>query len=301
MNGCAAPISSDMEQIGGYPMLPVDWLRVNFPDLSNIAPIGVGGQKFVYSCSHPSDGEVVLKIIHPNTDQVTVDREVYAVEQVQSSRVPKIYETGHVMTPVGNCFWIREQRVEGTSLRTRLHNSPLTPQETLRFATQMLETLADAERVQIVHRDVKPENVMVDGSGDFWLLDFGIARHLTMRSLTANAMVFGKFTLGYAPSEQMRNLKGQIDNRADLFALGVTVVECATGQHPFRHGAANDMEILQRTENVQLPRLLLGLKDANGFADLVEVMTKKRRDHRCLSVQDALDWARQINAAEQAP
>jgi len=57
----------------------------------------------------------------------------------------------------------------------------------------------------------------------FWLLDFGIARHLDLSSLTATSLPYGKMTLGYAPPEQCRNFKREIDSRADLFALGVTM------------------------------------------------------------------------------
>ncbi|MFX8601132.1 serine/threonine protein kinase, partial [Acinetobacter baumannii] len=74
---------------------------------------------------------------------------------------------------------------------------------------------------------------MIDLNGDFWLLDFGIARHLAMSSLTADFRTFGKFTPGYAPIEQWRNLKSEIDSRSDMFALGVTIIEASTGVNPF--------------------------------------------------------------------
>lgn len=282
-------------------MLPLGWVTANFPDLSNVAAIGPGGQKYVYSCDHPTDGPVVLKILHAHVDQNTLDREILAVDQVQSPRVPRIFETGRVSTPVGDSFWIREERVDGQTLRQRLSAGPLSPAELLRLATQMLEALAAAETANIVHRDVKPENIIVDASGDFWLLDFGIARHLTMRSLTADARVFGKFTLGYAPIEQIRNIKGQIDGRADMFALGMTLVEASTGANPFVAGAATDQEVLNRTDLGVVPRVVVALRDASGFADLIEVMTKRRRDQRCPTVQDALSWINVICAREQAP
>jgi serine/threonine-protein kinase len=80
-----------------------------------------------------------------------------------------------------------------------------------------------AEAVSIVHRDVKPANIIVDPQGEFWLIDFGVARHLDLDSLTATAAPGGCGTIGYAPAEQCRNDKPDIDARADLFALGVTL------------------------------------------------------------------------------
>ncbi|HVA01855.1 MAG TPA: protein kinase, partial [Terriglobia bacterium] len=130
-------------------------------------------------------------------------------------------------------------------------------------------------------------------------LDFGIARHLTLQSLTGTGQLWGKFTLGYAPPEQCRNIKPHIDSRSDIFALGVTLHECATGLHPFRHPAANDLEILNRVETVVLPRLQLTFPAAQGFGDLVDAMTQKRRDLRPGSARDALTWMQEICAQEQ--
>jgi serine/threonine protein kinase len=116
-------------------------------------------------------------------------------------------------------------------------------QSVLRLGLHVLEALERAETVQIVHRDVKPDNIMCDGEGNFWLLDFGIARHLELSSLTPTASPFGKMTLGYAPPEQCRNVKGDIDSRADLFALGVTLHECATGRNGFFEPPACDQRM----------------------------------------------------------
>jgi eukaryotic-like serine/threonine-protein kinase len=90
-------------------------------------------------------------------------------------------------------------------------------------------------------------------------IDFDIARHLRLESLTATAAAFGQFTWGYAPPEQCRNIKAQIDARSDLFALGVTLYECATGSNPFRKGARDPLEILSRIEGMPLPPLSLSI------------------------------------------
>jgi len=282
-------------------LLDISWVQTNFPDLSNIHIIGSGGQKFVYSCEHVYDGDVVFKLIHPMTSPATVQREILAVRQVQSSRVPKIFDSGYVDTPMGAFFWIREQQVHGETLRDAIARHPLSPALVLKLAVQILEALVAVEDANIVHRDVKPDNIMIDREGNFWLLDFGIARHLRMSSLTATAQFFGKFTLGYAPPEQLRNLKEQIDGRADLFALGVTLIEASTGINPFRHGASSDLEIIKRVETLRPPKLSLTLKYPDEFADFVDVMTKKRPDHRIPSVKEALIWARELEMRETEP
>ena len=270
------------------------WITSSFPELSNIQTLGQGGQKLVFSGQHASEGNVVLKIIHPSQDPEGVRREILAVQQIATIRVPRILAVGRVDTPIGSCIWIREQRIVGQTLRERLQAGPLSIDELFTFGTQVLEALADAEKANIVHRDVKPENIMMDTNGNYWLLDFGISRHLTMTPITPAAHAFGKFTPGYAPPEQFRNIQNVIDSRADLLAYGVTFYECAIGRQPFQYGAANPLEVLRRVENDALPRLSLPCAASGSLSDLISALTQRRRDHRPLTVVDAQSWFQDI-------
>lgn len=274
------------------------WITNSFPNLKNIQPLSQGGQKLVFSAEHQTEGDVVLKIIHPSQDAETVRREILAVQQITSARVPRILDVGRVATPMGPCIWLREQRIMGNTLRERLTTGQLSLDELFRYGTQVLEALADAENAQIVHRDVKPENIMIDTKGDFWLLDFGISRHLSMAAITPATNAFGKFTPGYAPPEQFRNIQSEIDARADLFAYGVTMFECVTGKQPFQDGALNALEVLRRVENNVLPRLTVSCVASNSFADFVSALTQRRRDHRPSTVAQALTWFKEIVDAE---
>ena len=214
------------------------WLRRTFPTLSNLTSLNHGGQKWVFSGTHPTEGNVVLKFFHPQTDPDRAIREVQAVVIISSPRVPRIHEVGVASCTIGPLIWVREQRVDGQNLRERLQAGVFDPAAAMHLALHILEALAAAEQNHIVHRDVKPENIIVDGVGNYWLLDFGLARHLDKESLTATGAPFGVGTLGYSPSEQFRNRKDDIDGRADLFALGVTLYECVQGVNPFRQGPA---------------------------------------------------------------
>lgn len=274
------------------------WLGRQFPDLSSIAPLGSGGQKIVFSARHATDGDVVLKIIHPHHDPESANREMLAVKAVQSPRVPKILDNGTITTTLGDSIWIREQRVSGTTLSETIRTGPLDTPKLLRLGLHMLEALEAAEQVHIVHRDVKPDNIMCDTADNFWLLDFGVARHLRLASLTATSSPFGKFTPGYAPPEQFRNIKDDIDARADLFALGVTLYQCATGRQPYQEGARDPIEVLRRVENLSLPPLALSFGSADEFRDLVSTMMQKRLDHRLGTAREALDWTKEICATE---
>ncbi len=275
------------------------WVQDQFPELSEIGLLGRGGQKLVFAARHPTDGDVVLKLIHPLQSDETTNREILAVDVIHSPRVPRILDRGQISLPIGQLVWLREQRIVGQTVREALRAGPFLVYRLLRLGLHVLEALAEAEQARIVHRDVKPDNIMITGNEDFWLLDFGIARHLSLQSLTGTGQIWGKFTPGYAPLEQCRNIKPNIDSRTDLFALGVTLYECATGLHPFRHPPTNDLEILRRVETLILPRLRLVFSSAEQFQDLVEAMTQKRRDLRPKSAREALTWMQEICAKEQ--
>ena len=276
------------------------WLASHFPDLAELAPLAGGGQKLVFSARHRMDGEVVLKIFRPPVDLEGLRRETLAVQQVASARVPSILDQGTLSTPLGSCFWLREVRVPGYSVREVLQSGALAPAAVLRLGLHTLEALVAAEDAHIVHRDVKPENIIQSPDAEYHLLDFGIARHLQLSSNTPTANHFGKFTVGYAPPEQYRNIKHDIDARSDLFALGVTLYECATGANPFRQGAANDLEVLRRIESQPCPPLTLPIRSATDLTDLLSAMTQRRRDHRPSSARAAFEWLGEI-CAQQEP
>jgi serine/threonine-protein kinase len=195
---------------------------------------------------------------------------------------------------MGPIIWLREQRVMGESIRTHLRRGPLALTQAIKLGLHVLEALADAERCRIVHRDVKPDNVMMDLNGDFWLLDFGSARHLDLESLTATSPFGGTGTPGYAPPEQYQNRKSEIDARADLFALGVTLYEAISGANPHTSGARDVRETLRRVDGGALP--LLSIKGDSGgkISEFVTTLAQPRREHRPRSVAEALAWLSQL-------
>ncbi len=274
-------------------MIDLAWLARQFPELSGVTPLAGGGQKWVYRARHARDGDVVLKVIRPGSDAERIRREIIAVQRIASARVPRILDANLLSSPVGQIIWLREQYVSGRSVRGVIESRVLTPEELRRLAEHALEALEAGERVRIVHRDVKPDNLMLDAAGIFWLLDFGIARHLDLESATPTAQHYGVFTAGYAPPEQFNNLKREIDARADLFALGVTLWECATRRNPYREGTRDGMEVLRRVESTALDRVDRADLDPE-LRDFIYSLTRPRADHRPSSAQDALAWVRTL-------
>lgn len=281
--------------------MDIPWIAAQFPQLIGLQPLAKGGQKVVFAAQHATEGDVVLKLLLKATGGERLEREVLAGQLVECDRVPRVYETGTLATPIGECIWLREQRVQGITLRTRLNAGAFDFGGVVRLGVQLLSTLAQAEAKRIVHRDIKPENVMVDLSGNFWLLDFGLARHLDLESLTATRHQFGVGTFGYSAPEQMRNRKREIDGRADLFAVGVLLYECAMGSNPFLVGARDQLEVLRRVELQPLPRLLSAQDRDGALADLVAALVQKYPTQRPRSVAEALTWMNEIASAQGSP
>jgi eukaryotic-like serine/threonine-protein kinase len=272
-----------------------DWLQQSFPGASDFAPIGRGGQKSVYSCTHDVDGEVVLKIFHPTTEPQRAFREVEAAQKICCARVPRVLAVGRVSSQLGEVVWLREPRIAGIDLRSRLQASgPLEPKTLMRLALHMLEALAAAELVRIVHRDVKPANIIAANDGNFGLIDFGFARHLDLESLTESGAQHAFGTIGYSPTEQCRNLKADIDARTDLFALGVTLHECCNGKNPFLNGARDVLAVIRRVESTPPAPLTRTVDAANEFRDLVQMMTRTHREQRIHTAAEALVWIKEI-------
>jgi serine/threonine-protein kinase len=235
-----------------------------------------------------------LKLIRPDQDPERIRREVLAVSNVSSKRVPKIHATGIVNIGGTQTIWIIEQCVDGMPLREAITASPLTPDAATLLAVQLLEALSDAEKQRIVHRDVKPENVIKGKEGNFWLIDFGIARHLGLRSLTPTNALGGIGTAGYAPPEQYQNRKREIDGRADLFALGVTLYEALTGIHPFWEGSKDAKDTFTKIEAEQFPRLTPKAVPHEQLREFIHTLMHTWRDQRPKTVADALAWAIEI-------
>lgn len=270
------------------------WLQQQFPDIQISKALTPGGQKSVFAGTHIDDGDVVLKIFHPSAEIERALREVQAVSQINSSRVPRILEVGTKSSTTGDIIWFREEFIEGETLRDKFNQNQLTEPEILRLGLHILQALSSAEQARIVHRDVKPENIIVSPTDSFWLLDFGIARHLDQLSLTATALSFGLGTAGYAPPEQFRNLKPDIDSRSDIFALGVTLYEAIEGFNPFHSGARDVGEILHRTETIPLPPINKHIDSQNEFGQLILAMTRIQPNHRLENATEALNWMEEI-------
>ncbi len=203
-----------------------------------ISKIGQGGWGGVYRAyQHSTKREVALKVLrqdvaHDEQVRRRFHREAEAVSRLKHPNTVTIYDFGE--TPDGLLFLAMEY-IEGQSLDAVIREEgPLAPQRAVRIARQIALSLAEAHEKGIVHRDVKPHNIMltrVDDGEDFVkVLDFGVAKLVSIDStLTSTGSTFG--TPEYMSPEQVQSK--DIDHRSDLYALGVILFEMLSGAPPF--------------------------------------------------------------------
>jgi eukaryotic-like serine/threonine-protein kinase len=209
----------DSDAIGGY--------RI-------VREVGRGGMGVVYEAEQVASGRrVALKVlpISSVTDSRQIER--FRIEGQASAALdhPHIVPVFEIGCEQGVHFYAM-QFIEGSSLAALVHqarssDSPkvLTPRGAARLALQAAEALAHAHDLGIVHRDVKPANLLVDPTGHLWVADFGLARFLDGGDLTQTGDVIG--TLRYLSPEQARGRR-KLDARTDVYSLGATLYELAT-------------------------------------------------------------------------
>jgi serine/threonine protein kinase len=275
----------------GAALLDPALLAAHFPDLTGITYITGGGQKLVYRAMHATHGASALKIFSDVADPERVQREIEAVRSIACANVPEIFATGFLAGTPKPVFWIVEAWLNGENLRACMAAGPLSDELVLLVARNVLYVLSEAEKKHIVHRDVKPENIFVDrNNAKCWLLDFGIARHLDLSTLTHAGPGQGPLSPGYAPPEQIQNYKDKIDGRADLFALGVTLYEALMGVNPFTHGTTDANEMMRRVMQTELPRPTRNIDSGGKFSGMVMVMSRSRRSLRPRTAVKAYSW-----------
>jgi DNA-binding beta-propeller fold protein YncE len=197
------------------------------------ADVGRGGMGVVYRALDLAlDRPVALKILAPELAADVQFRERFLRESrlaasIDHPNVVPVYDAGEV----GGELYIAMRFVEGSDLRHLLSAGPLEPARALTLVSQVAAALDAAHGRGLVHRDVKPSNVLVTGDDHVYLADFGLTRRLGEPTLAVDpSRSLG--TADYVAPEQIRG--DDVDGRADLYSLGCLLYECLTGKPPFR-------------------------------------------------------------------
>ncbi|MFI8265817.1 ribosomal protein L7/L12 [Streptomyces sp. NPDC085665] len=169
--------------------------------------------------------------------------------------------------------WVVMRLVDGVSLAQHLkQRTRLEPERAAGMALGVLAALRAAHRLGIVHRDVKPANIMLAANGQVLLTDFGIAKHRDDTSLTSTGMVVG--TLEYMAPERFGAAPEADDPAGDLFSLGATLFQTVEGTSPFRRSSAT--AIMAAVAFEPHPPL----RNAGALTGLIEQLLAKRPEHR---------------------
>jgi tetratricopeptide (TPR) repeat protein/predicted Ser/Thr protein kinase len=212
--------------------------------------LGKGGMGAVYKAwDIELDRGVAVKVIRPELadDPKTLQRfkqELILARQVTHKNVIRIFDLG---TQEGIKF-ITMELVEGRDLSHLLTERQFQPLEAAHTMRQVSRALEAAHAEGVIHRDLKPQNIMVDNTGRVLVMDFGLARSLEMSGLTQTGTVLG--TPAYMSPEQAKG--GVLDERSDLFSLGVIFYELLTSQAPFQADTVWGT-LLRRTEGPPPP------------------------------------------------
>ncbi len=193
-----------------------------------------GAMGVVYKARHRTLGRVVaLKVMiageHASPEQVArFEKEARAAARLRHPNIVPIYEIG---VEDGKHFFTMDF-IEGTPLDVLIARRELTPRRALEIAAEVSDALEYAHSRHVIHRDIKPGNIMIDASGRPQIMDFGLAKEVdTDVKFTRTGTTIG--TPSYMPPEQARGDNDKIDFRSDVYSLGAVLYEMLTGQVPF--------------------------------------------------------------------
>ncbi len=209
--------------------------------------VGYGGMATVYRGFDPQLHRVVaIKVLHPHLAKAGNSRQRFLREAQSAAAIthPNVIPIFGVHQEEGKTFLVMPLIANG-SLQHRIdRDGPLSLEDTLRIGLQIAEALAAAHASGVIHRDVKPANILLeDGNKRVVLSDFGLARTLDDASITASGLIAG--TPAYMSPEQARG--ESVDYRTDLFSLGSVLYAMCTGHSPFQ--ASSTLKLLREVSD----------------------------------------------------
>jgi serine/threonine-protein kinase len=228
--------------------------------------LGTGGMGTVY-LAHKRGIPVALKVFDVSIRHVEAEaiarynREVDALRKLRGPNIPRFYESGRV----DDCFFLAMEYVPGRTLSDLVGGKPIAEQRCVRIADAVAAALECIHGAGLVHRDVKPTNIIISPAGEAKLVDFGLVKLASDRSLTRTDSVMG--TVPYMAPELLRGTPA--DARTDAFALGMTMLEALVGRCPVE-GRHFDIAMARVRGEVPNPFHFLAGRVSPGMVTLMD-------------------------------
>ena len=257
--------------------------RIRIPGIKVLRLIGEGGMSRVYLASRDGDDEpLVVKILRSEVtgDKMALERfieEYNLVERIRSRHVARIH--GHGVS--GDLAYLVMEFFDGGDLNKRLANKALDPEECLKLFRELMFALGDIHEQGVLHRDLKPQNLMFRGDGSLAILDFGIAKQIDAVDRTGYGEILG--TPRYMSPEQVRGVA--LDLRTDIYSAGVLLYQMLSGTHLFDGETA--VEVALHHLNTQPPDLPAHLSQ---YQRLLDKLVEKDRDARFRNADEVIGF-----------
>ncbi|MCC6201899.1 MAG: serine/threonine protein kinase [Gammaproteobacteria bacterium] len=265
---------------------------MDIPGYAIKGPIAQGGMATTFLATQQSlQREVALKVL----DLHAVAKPIFAERFLNEGRLVAGLRHPHIITifdvgTAGSHAYIAMEYVAGGDLKSRIEQGTIPAPEALAITEQIAAGLAAAHQRGIIHRDVKPGNVLFRTDGSVVLTDFGIAKQL---SSDANLTSAGTFigSPNYMSPEQADG--AAIDARSDLYSLGVVLYEMLTGEKPYLADSVVDVILKHKREPIpRLPEALV------RYQELLDLMLAKRPDDLFRDADSLLHYLRRLRAAD---
>ncbi|HET9303416.1 MAG TPA: serine/threonine-protein kinase [Propionibacteriaceae bacterium] len=213
--------------------------------------LGRGGMADVYEASDMRLGRsVAVKVFRQHTElsgnEARQQREIQVLARLQHPNIVSVFDAG----AEGAVSFVVMQLIDGVTLATRIAASALDVAEVCRIGAAVADALAYVHSADMVHRDVKPANILCESSGHIFLTDFGIVRLVEATRLTAQGTIG---TVAYLSPEQVRG--EDVDASSDIYSLGLVLLECLTGR-PEYPGSSAEAAVARLTRPPQIPSTL---------------------------------------------